>query len=149
MPVDLCAVVEGTSRLVATTVRERARFSLEIGDLPVVSGNAGRLGQVVLNLSINAAQAIPEGNMDQNRVTLRAWSAGGRAIIEVTDTGGGIDAAVRSWIFEPFFTTRPMGVGTGLGLSICQTIVESHGGMIRVDSEVGKGTTFRVELPVG
>jgi CheY-like chemotaxis protein len=117
--------------------------------VPAVTGNEARLGQVLLNLIINAAQAMPEGAADQNeiRITLRRGAAGATVILEVSDTGPGIPRDLIPRIFDPFFTTKPVGVGTGLGLTICHGIVTALGGHIEVDSVVGKGTTFRVLLP--
>ena len=113
----------------------------------MVDGAESRLGQVFLNLLINAAQAIPVGRADTNevRVTTRRGPAG-EVIIEVKDTGSGIPADIRARIFDPFFTTKPVGVGTGLGLSICHGIITALNGTISVESEVGKGSTFRIVL---
>ncbi len=106
-----------------------------------------RLGQVFLNLLVNAAQAIPEGNAAGNQVRVATRLDGDRVVVEVQDTGAGMPPQVRDRIFDPFFTTKPAGVGTGLGLTICHGIVAGLGGDIQVDSEVGVGTTFRVRLP--
>jgi CheY-like chemotaxis protein len=107
-----------------------------------------RLGQVVLNLLINAAQAIPDGHADRHevRIVTRA-DAAGRAVLEVHDTGGGIAPEIADRIFDPFFTTKPAGVGTGLGLSICRGIVLGLGGEIRAEPRPGGGTILRVVLP--
>ena len=114
-----------------------------------VWANESRLEQVFLNLLVNAAQAMPEG--DARRATRSASGRGQdgerRVVLEVSDTGAGIPPDVLPRIFDPFFTTKPVGVGTGLGLSICHGIVTSLGGQIEVDSEPGEGTTFRVVLP--
>src|SRR5207249_7316162 len=107
-----------------------------------------RLGQVLINLLVNAAQAIPPGSADRNEVSVTAYTDDrGRAVAEVRDTGTGIPPDVLSQIFDPFFTTKGVGPGTGLGLSICHGIVTSIGGEITVESEVGKGATFRLLLP--
>jgi CheY-like chemotaxis protein len=113
-----------------------------------VEADEARLGQVFINLLVNAAQAIPEGRTDANEIRIiTSTSASGRAVIEVRDTGAGIPAALLGRIFDPFFTTKPVGVGTGLGLSICHNIVNGLGGEISVESREGAGTRFRVELP--
>jgi two-component system NtrC family sensor kinase len=113
-----------------------------------VQGNESRLGQVFLNLLINAAQAIPEGAVDRNTVTVAVREGkDDQVIIEVSDTGNGIAPQHLPRIFEPFFTTKPIGVGTGLGLSVCHGIVTGLGGQIEVASTLGKGTTFRIRLP--
>jgi CheY-like chemotaxis protein len=112
-----------------------------------VQASEARLGQVFLNLVVNAAQAISEGSAEGNEICISTFmEPGGRVIIEIADTGPGMPREVLSRLFTPFFTTKPVGVGTGLGLSICQRIISSFGGSIEVTSEVGKGTTFRVAL---
>jgi CheY-like chemotaxis protein len=103
---------------------------------------------VVLNLLVNAAQAMPEGNADHHEIRVATrTAANGRVIIEVADTGCGIPRENLTRIFDPFFTTKPVGVGTGLGLAICHGIVSELGGRLDVESEVERGTTFRIELP--
>jgi PAS domain S-box-containing protein len=146
--VELRGVMETCLRMAENELRHRARLVTRWGDVPDIDGNASRVGQLFLNLLINAAQAIPEGRVADHevRVTLRR-GPGGHAVVEMSDTGGGIPPAIRGRIFDPFFTTKPVGQGTGLGLAICHRIVESMGGEIEVDSEVGRGTTFRVILP--
>jgi CheY-like chemotaxis protein len=114
-----------------------------------VAGNAARLGQVFVNLLVNAAQAIGEGNAQSNVIRLSAAVLpDARVAVEVSDTGAGIPPAVLPHIFEPFFTTKPASIGTGLGLSICRSIVQGLGGTIEVQSQPGRGSTFRVVLPV-
>jgi CheY-like chemotaxis protein len=118
-----------------------------VGDVPPVRGSAARLGQVFLNLVVNAAHAIPHGNPDAHTIHLAARTEpAGRVAITVSDTGAGIPPENLARIFEPFFTTKPVGLGTGLGLWICQSIVAAFGGTIEVASELGRGTTFRVVL---
>jgi signal transduction histidine kinase len=103
---------------------------------------------VLLNLLVNAAQAIEPGAAGRNRICLRAQRRGSRVVIEVSDTGAGIARELQERIFEPFFTTKPVGVGTGLGLSICHSVVSQMGGELTVESEPGKGSLFRVALPL-
>jgi CheY-like chemotaxis protein len=129
-------------------IKYRARLIKDLGRVPPVWATEGKLSQVVLNLLINAAHAIDEGNVEANRITVRSWSAGADAFVEVKDTGKGIPAEDRWRIFEPFFTTKPVGMGSGLGLSICRSIVTDFGGDIRVESEVGTGTRFVIRLPI-
>jgi CheY-like chemotaxis protein len=105
-----------------------------------------RLGQVLVNLMINAAHAIDPGHAADHRVIVRAAATDDEVMLEVSDTGKGIPAEIAARIFEPYFTTK-VGVGTGLGLAICQGIVKGAGGAIDVKSELGKGTTFRITLP--
>lgn len=148
-PVDVRRVLESSLRMAWNEIRHRARLVKEYGDIPAVDANEARLGQVFLNLIVNAAQAIREGKAGENviRVSTGIDSASGRVAVEIRDSGSGIPPQNLSRIFDAFFTTKPAGVGTGLGLSICHRIVTGLGGEISVDSEVGKGTTFRVLLP--
>jgi signal transduction histidine kinase len=147
-PVDVQRVLDSSVRMAWNEIRHRARLVKEYGDVPHVLANESRLGQVLLNLLINAAQAIPEGHADRDEIRLTTKTgAGGRVIVEVADTGCGIPRENLTRIFDPFFTTKPIGVGTGLGLAICHGIVKELGGRLDVDSEVGKGTVFRIELP--
>jgi signal transduction histidine kinase len=118
---------------------------------PVVEGDDPKLQQVVLNLLINAEDAMRSSPTKRLVVrTTRGLDArlGELVTIEVTDSGKGMNAETRERIFEPFFTTKPAGSGTGLGLSLSYGIVEAHGGSIAVESEPGRGTTFRISLPM-
>ncbi|MDY7232185.1 two-component regulator propeller domain-containing protein [Hyalangium rubrum] len=146
--VELHTVLDLALAISEAETRHRARVVRDYGAPPAVFGDETRLGQVFLNLLVNAAQAIPEGHADTNeiRVTTRA-DARGQAVVVVSDTGSGISPEVLPRIFEPFFTTKPVGVGTGLGLSICHSYVEAMGGAVHVRSELGRGTTFEVVLP--
>jgi PAS domain S-box-containing protein len=146
--VDLREVVAPALRMTRHALRHRARLLEEYGPVPRVEGNEARLGQVLLNLLVNAVQAIPEGDPERHAVRVRTGTeASGQALVEVSDTGCGIPADVLPRIFDPFFTTKPSGEGTGLGLSICHQIVKAHGGELRVRSEAGRGTTFTMLLP--
>jgi len=147
-PVDVRQVLESTSRLAWNEIRHRARLTTDFREAPPVLGNEFRLGQVFLNLIVNAAQAIPEGDAERHEIALATRSdAQGRIVVEVSDSGSGMAPEVVRRLFTPFFTTKPRGVGTGLGLSICRRIVEGFGGVIAVESAPGKGSTFRVTLP--
>lgn len=146
--VDLRRVIESSLRMAWNEIRHRACVVREYGDVRSVEGNEGRLGQVFLNLIVNAAQAIPEGRADRNEIrVVTKEDDHGRVVVEVRDTGVGIPESVVSRIFDPFFTTKPIGEGTGLGLAICHRIVTALGGELIVESEVGKGTVFRTILP--
>ena len=153
--VDVRAALEGAIRIASNEIRHRARLSLEILSLPAVLGDEGRLGQLFLNLLLNAAQAIPEGASERNEIHVAAKTTGPGepgardtwACIEISDTGVGMSREVLAKIFEPFFTTKPVGSGTGLGLSICHAIAADLGGRIEVESQPGQGSTFRVWLP--
>jgi signal transduction histidine kinase len=145
--VDLRRVLDSSLRMAWNEIRHRARLVKDYGDVPLVLANEARLGQVFLNLVVNAAHAIPEGRLDENEIRVTAKADGADVVVEVRDTGSGIPAEIRTRIFEPFFTTKPIGVGTGLGLAICRKIVESLSGRIDLESEIGKGSVFRVSLP--
>jgi CheY-like chemotaxis protein len=103
---------------------------------------------VFLNLIMNAAQAMPARPVSDNRIFVRTRSTDTRVIVEIEDNGCGMAKDVADHMFEPFFTTKPVGVGMGLGLSICHSIVAAHGGELTFETEVGKGSLFRVSLPV-
>jgi PAS domain S-box-containing protein len=146
--VDLAAVVRESLAMVANQLRHRATVVLDLADLPPVRGDKVRLGQVFVNLLINASQAIPDGHADRNEVRIATAMPGpGWLTVRVTDTGVGMTPAVRERIFDPFFTTKQVGEGTGLGLAVTLGIVSGLGGRIEVESELGRGTTFTVWLP--
>ncbi|MFP2930638.1 two-component system sensor histidine kinase NtrB [Pyxidicoccus sp. 3LG] len=147
--VDVHRVLDSVAQMAASVVRARARLVKDYGAVPQVRGNEGKLFQVFLNLVINAAHAIEEGQSETNEIRLTTYlEEGGRVVVMVRDTGQGIPPEHLRRIFDPFFTTKSSGVGTGLGLSICDTIVNALGGHISVESSVGAGTTFRVALNV-
>jgi signal transduction histidine kinase len=141
---DLNAGLESTLNVVWNEIKYKATVERHYGDLPLVPCVSSQINQVFMNLLVNAAQAI-EG---QGKITLSTGVAEG-AWVEIRDTGKGMTEEVQKRIFEPFFTTKPVGKGTGLGLSISwDIVVKKHGGKISVSSEPGKGTCFRIELPL-
>jgi nitrogen-specific signal transduction histidine kinase/CheY-like chemotaxis protein len=145
--VDVQRVMESTLRMAWNEIRHRARLVKDYGKTPPVAGSESRLGQVFLNLVVNAAQAIAEGRAASNEIRISTSTApNGNVVIEIADTGSGMAPEVLGQLFTPFFTTKPVGVGTGLGLSICHGIIAGFGGTIDVTSEVGKGTAFRISL---
>jgi signal transduction histidine kinase len=145
---DLKAVVSAAVKIASHEVRRRARLVEELNDVPPVMGSASRLGQVFLNLIINAAQAIPEGHVEENEIRIAARAeTPDRVVVEIRDTGCGISPENLDKIFDPFFTTKPAGEGTGLGLSLVHSIITTLGGTITVESHVNRGTTFRLTLP--
>ena len=147
--VDVERVLETTLRMAWNEIRHRAHLVKDYGRVPLVNANESKLGQVFLNLVVNAAQAIPEGHSEQNLIRIATTlESEGKVLITVSDTGPGIPADVQQHLFTPFFTTKPVGEGTGLGLSICHRIITSFGGEISFESELGKGTEFRVVLRV-
>jgi PAS domain S-box-containing protein len=147
-PVDVLHVLASSIKMTHNEIRHRARVVQSYAEVPPVIANASRLGQVFLNLLVNAAHAIEDGHADSNEVRVRVHADDARVYVEIEDTGVGIPASVLPRIFDPFFTTKPAGVGVGLGLSICDRIVESFGGTISVTSKLGFGSTFRVALPI-
>ncbi|HEY2733728.1 MAG TPA: response regulator, partial [Polyangiales bacterium] len=147
--VDLRRVLESAISMAWNQIRHRARLVKDIGALPPMAANENRLGQVFLNLLINAAQAIPEGDASQHEIRVSAHVIDREIEIEISDTGLGIPSEVREHLFQPFFTTKPKGIGTGLGLSICQKIVHDCEGEISVRANPDRGTTFRVSFPIG
>jgi two-component system, NtrC family, sensor kinase len=148
-PVDLGEVVRGAVKLAERELRAQARLVEDYGCLPRVRGNPTRLGQVFLNLLINAAHAIRQGGKASNEIRILARPSGPHHVrVEVSDTGCGIPQENLTRIFEPFFTTKPVGEGTGMGLSVCHSIITGLGGEFHVQSQVGEGTTFSLLLPV-
>ncbi|MCP3169520.1 two-component regulator propeller domain-containing protein [Myxococcus qinghaiensis] len=146
-PVDLSAVLDSAVKIAMGELRPRAKVVRDYGDVTRVEGNEARLAQVFLNLLINAAQALPEGRAEENEVRLvTRGGPDGWVLAEVRDTGSGISPESLGRIFDPFYTTKPVGVGTGLGLSLCHAYVTAMGGTISVESELGKGSVFRVAL---
>jgi PAS domain S-box-containing protein len=148
-PVDVNGALDSSLRMAWNEIRHRARLVKEYGRDCVVLANESRLGQVFLNLLVNAAQAIAEGHADVNEIRVRTGVTHRpeQVWVEIADTGPGIPPDILKKLFTPFFTTKPPGVGTGLGLTICHRIVAALGGAITVTSELGRGTTFRITLP--
>jgi PAS domain S-box-containing protein len=147
-PLDIERVLELALELTNGELRHRARVVRDYGGPPPVTANEARLGQVFINLLVNAAEAIPEGQADRNEIRVVTRSDGaGWARVEIHDTGAGMAHDVAGRIFDPFFTTKPVGSGIGLGLSICHGIVRSLGGEITVETRPGQGSVFHVALP--
>jgi len=147
-PVEMGAVIEACVRVAANEIRHRARLELQLQPVPTLWANEGELSQVVLNLLLNAAHAIPSGQAAQNTITVRCKVDGGDVLVQVEDTGAGIPARILGRIFEPFFTTKDVGTGTGLGLAVSRRLIQDLGGTIQVHSELGRGTCFDVRLPI-
>jgi signal transduction histidine kinase len=144
--VDVHAVLDSSIRMARNELRNRARVIRNFGNVPKVDANESRLGQVFLNLVVNAAHAMPEGQTERNTLTISTSYSEGVVAIDIADTGSGIPSDVLPRIFDVFFTTKPVGVGTGLGLAICHRILTAMNGRIEVKTRVGEGTTFRVTL---
>jgi PAS domain S-box-containing protein len=148
MPVDINGLVQLTLRLRAYSLRSsgvQVETHLDT-DLPEVSGDDQKLQQVILNLIVNAEYAMRRAST--KRLIIRTAREGDTVVTEVVDTGVGMSEETLQRVFEPFFTTKPAGEGTGLGLSVSYGIIEAHGGTITVESAEGRGTTFRILLPV-
>jgi len=146
--VDVQNVLESSINMCWNEIRHRATLERDFDEIPQVDANESRLGQVFLNLLINAVQAMPEERMRGNHITVRTHTGDdGSAVIEIADNGSGIDPDSMSRVFEPFFTTKAVSKGTGLGLSICRNIIRDAGGTIEAQSELDGGTTFVVRLP--
>lgn len=155
--VDVVDIIESALKLTAVEVRHRARLVRSFTGQPKVIGNPTQLGQLFLNLLINAAHAIPDAHEKSNtytytydkdhQITISCRELDrGSVEVKVSDTGVGMDGATRRRIFDPFYTTKPVGQGTGLGLFVCHRIVQENKGTIEVSSRPGRGTTFTVHL---
>ncbi len=142
--VELNETIRAAGRMLRPLLCENIAFELDLSEERLlVRADRGQLEQVLMNLALNAAEAMPGGGT----LVVRTGSDGGQVWIEVEDTGAGIPDAIRDRIFEPFFTTKPAGRGTGLGLAVVLGIVTAHGGSIAVGSNAGKGARFRTTLP--
>jgi PAS domain S-box-containing protein len=146
-PVDLRYAIESATNIASNEIKYRASVLKDFGPISPVLASDGRLSQVFLNLLVNAAHAIPEGDVERNKISVRTWQEGNDVYAEVKDTGCGIPRENLERIFDPFFTTKPVGVGSGLGLNIARNIITGYGGEIAVTSEIGKGTRFVIRMP--
>jgi PAS domain S-box-containing protein len=156
---DVNAAVTDTHKILAHLIGEDIRLNMRLGgDLGLVRADRGQIGQILMNLAVNARDAMPRGGQLTIETASLAFETpaedhnltippGRYVMLAVSDTGLGMDQETLAHIFEPFFTTKPVGKGTGLGLSTVQGIVQQNGGLISVSSEPGKGTTFRIYLP--
>jgi len=147
--VQINSVIKSALRMAKHQIRHRAQIVTDLGVVPEIVANEGKLSQVFLNLLVNAAQAIPEGDAAGNEIRVQTWAAGELVYGRVSDTGQGIAPEVLDRLFDPFFTTKAQGEGTGLGLAICHGIIAECGGHIEVESTLGEGTSFTVVLPHG
>ena len=144
--VEINTLVEETTRLVYKEVHKRSEIALELGDnLPTFQGNAQKIEQVLINLIVNASQAIP--GEKRGRIKVRTFEEDSYLVVQVEDNGCGMNEKTMKQIFDPFFTTKRAKGGTGLGLAIAFRIIEEHGGNISVNSESENGTTFTIKIP--
>jgi PAS domain S-box-containing protein len=148
VPTDVGRALETALHIARIDLGQRARITTRLAEVPPIAGDESRVSQVLLNLLVNAAQAIPEGQADRNEIEIRLGAEGGRVVLTVRDTGCGIPPENLKRIFDPFFTTKPIGIGTGLGLAISHRIVTALGGELDVESAPGRGATFRVAFPI-
>ncbi len=146
--IDVQTVLQSAVHMSESETRYRCQVSTDVDRVGGVLGNETRLAQIFLNLIVNAAQAFVSDDKERNRIRISAHEVDDTCVIEIKDNGPGIAPENLKRIFDPFFTTKPVGVGTGLGLSICHGLIESMAGSISVQSEMGVGTTFKVQLRV-
>jgi two-component system, NtrC family, sensor kinase len=153
VPVDVHELIEQSVAMVWNQIQPRAQLVRNFRKLPTIGGNGAALGQVFLNLLVNAAQAIPAGDAEHNEIRVSTWidttEHGAELVVEVRDSGQGMAPEVAAHVFEPFFTTKALGEGTGLGLALSLQTVSERKGRITVESESNHGTAFRVFLPLG
>jgi signal transduction histidine kinase len=148
---DLNQCLDSTANIVWPMMKHLVVLEKEYAEIPSVACYPMQLKQVFMNLLVNAFQAIEEkigGRAETGRIRLRTEVRGDSVVVSVSDNGNGIAPENLGRIFDPFFTTKKIGVGTGLGLSSCYSIVRRNGGTITVESELGRGSTFHVRLPV-
>jgi signal transduction histidine kinase len=149
---DLNQAIRSTLTIACHEYRYIAELETELGDLPLVWCHVGELNQAVLNIVVNAAHAIGDvvaGTDRKGRIRVRTHREGDDVVIAIADTGPGIPATVREHIFDPFFTTKEVGRGSGQGLAIARSvIVDKHGGQLALETEIGKGSTFFIRLPI-
>jgi len=152
-PADLNKAIRTTLTIARNEYKYVADIALELGDIPPVNCLVGELQQVFLNLIVNAAHAIEDvrkGSAQRGLIRIATVREGDRVIVSVADDGGGIPDAIRHRVFDPFFTTKAVGRGSGQGLSIARrVVVDKHEGIIDFESEPGRGTVFRIRLPLG
>jgi PAS domain S-box-containing protein len=149
---DLNRALEATLAISRSEYKYVADVETEFGELPPVACHIGELNQVFLNIIVNAAHAIGDvvrGTDRKGRIVVKTWRDGDAALVAISDTGGGIPEKIRLRVFEPFFTTKEVGVGTGQGLAIARSlVVAKHRGELTFQTEMGRGTTFVIKLPI-
>ena len=141
---DINEGLKATINMANNEIKYHCDLTIDLAPLPLIMVYPGKLNQVFMNLIINASQAIT----DHGDITIRSFIDEDYAVVEITDTGSGIEPDKFSQIFTPFYTSKPIGQGTGLGLSISHGIMEQHGGKIEVTSTVGLGSCFSIFIPL-
>ncbi|MDY0362157.1 MAG: ATP-binding protein [Desulforegulaceae bacterium] len=144
IPVDIHQCINSTLNVIHNEIKYKARIIKDFGDLPKIKCYPQRINQILTNLIINAAQAIKKSGT----ITIKTFIQNNFCVIQISDTGEGIPSNIRDKIFDPFFSTKPVGQGTGLGLHVVYDLVKKHGGTIKLESEIDKGTSFFVYLPL-
>ncbi len=159
-PANLNEIIKSLEKMLHRLVREDINIEITLADNDlVILADASQINQILINLVTNARDAMPQGGrlriatkpfvMSRDYIQMHGYGSPGEyALLTVSDTGSGVNAETRAKIFEPFFTTKETGKGTGLGLAVVHGIVKQHGGFIDVYSEVGKGTSFTIYLPL-
>jgi two-component system, NtrC family, sensor kinase len=150
-PTDLNRIIQSTLMIARNEYKYVADVEADLGELPMVTCRAGDIGQVLLNLIVNASHAIADivKNGERGKIAVTSARDGADAVvITIRDTGSGIPAAIRDRVFDPFFTTKEVGRGTGQGLAIARSVVDKHRGTLSFETAEGKGTTFKIRLPV-
>ena len=142
--IDINEAIDKTLNVAWNEIKYKAEVVKEYGDLPCITCLAGQIDQAILNILVNAAQAMKE----KGTITIKTYEKDENVCVEISDTGTGIPEDIQNKIFDPFFTTKPVGKGTGLGLNITYNIIKQHNGDIAVRSKPGEGTTFTISLPV-
>lgn len=140
--------IDATLNIINSEIKHKVDVVKEYGDIPEVECLSSQINQVIMNLLINAAQAIESADHGRGTITIRTGTCKGLVWVDVADTGCGMLKESMSRIFDPFYTTKPVGKGTGLGLSLAHGIMQKHNGKIEVHSVVGKGSVFRIVLPI-
>ncbi len=141
---DINSGLDSTIKIIWNELKYKLELKKEYGDIPMIKCNQGELNQVFMNILVNASHAIKE----YGEIAIKTWHENSDIYISISDTGSGIPKETLKRIFDPFFTTKDVGTGTGLGLKIAFDIIKKHNGEINVDSEVGKGTTFTIRIPI-
>ncbi len=145
---DVNEAIRIACRTVENEIRHRAQLEMQLGNLPLTTGDQKRLVQAFVNLLSNAALAIPEGNSPENHISVTSQANDGRIEVTVSDTGCGIPKELVARVQEPFFTTRAPGQGTGLGLALVAQIAAEHGGDLELSSHEQEGTTVTLSFPI-
>ncbi|GEM_PF-2361201 len=146
-PIDVLPIIESSIAIVQHKLGDETTLTTRFHRTPPALFSEGRLGQVILNLLINAAHAISASSRTDNEIRVSTQSTDEEVCIRIEDSGTGIPENIRAKIFDPFFTTKPAGEGTGLGLSICYNIMKRLGGDLSFETKIGVGTTFIIHLP--